>query len=419
MDNITHALAGGLLAAGAITVAKRRGLVTPDHFAKTATFVGVVTAELPDVDLLYAGPALGMGKLGYLLHHRGYTHTLVFALVAAIVVWLVMLALKCDTRARGVSRLLLALALVGAFSHLALDYTNNYGVHLFWPVLNGWYYGDAVFIVEPWLWIVSVPVLFSTYTSRAARITLGALLTIILTAALFTGFVERAVVIALFVGTGAVAAAIWKMPARVRAIAGIVAWVLVEGVFLTASSRARRAVESEAGTTLLDVALTPNVSNPLCYSGLVVDADSITVRVRAAIVAAFPRLRDAEACAEAGPSLRTSLAPMTSAGAPNTLVQTRNSVNVQWMESEFRAPVGELAQLARANCVERAALEFIRIPVWRVLPDSTIDLADARFGAARGSFAAVSAAPHPAKCPRFVPGWTPPRSDLLRLGAKP
>lgn len=419
MDNITHALAGGLLAAGAITVAKRRGLVLPDHFGKTVTLVTVVTAELPDVDLLYAGPALGMGKLGYLLHHRGYTHTVLFALVAAIAVWLVTLALKSDARARGISRLLLALALAGAFSHLALDYTNNYGLHPFWPVANAWYFGDAVFIVEPWLWIVSIPVLFSTYTSRVARITLGALLTIILTAAVFTGFVERTVVIALFVGTGAVIAAIWMMPARARVTAGIVAWVLVDAVFMSASSRARRAVELETGTTLLDVALTPNVSNPLCYSGLVVEADSTTMRVRSAIVAAFPLVRDAETCARAARSRLAAFAPETSVGAPNTLAQTQNSANMQWMDGEFRAPVGELAQLARANCVERAALEFIRIPVWRVLPDSTVDIADARFGGAGVGFAAVSAAPHPAKCPRFVPGWTPPRSDLLRLDAKP
>jgi inner membrane protein len=49
---------------------------------------------------------------------------------------------------------LLALAYVGVLSHVFLDYLNNYGVRLLMPFSGRWFYGDAVFIIDPWLWIV-------------------------------------------------------------------------------------------------------------------------------------------------------------------------------------------------------------------------------------------------------------------------
>lgn len=46
----------------------------------------------------------------------------------------------------------LALAYIGVYSHVALDYLNTYGVRLLSPLDWRWFYGDAVFIVDPWLW---------------------------------------------------------------------------------------------------------------------------------------------------------------------------------------------------------------------------------------------------------------------------
>src|ERR1700712_3851220 len=99
MDNVTHALAGCLLAAGTVTLVERRGVVLPRGFRTVASVVGILTAELPDADLVYAGSALGMGKLGYLLHHRGHTHTVLFAVSSALLVWLAVLAFRRELRA--------------------------------------------------------------------------------------------------------------------------------------------------------------------------------------------------------------------------------------------------------------------------------------------------------------------------------
>jgi inner membrane protein len=46
----------------------------------------------------------------------------------------------------------LALAYIGVYSHVALDYLNNYGVRLLSPLDWRWFYGDSLFIVDPWLW---------------------------------------------------------------------------------------------------------------------------------------------------------------------------------------------------------------------------------------------------------------------------
>jgi len=151
MDNLTHALAGLLVAESTLALAERRtGQPAGRTFRRATLVAAVAAAELPDIDLAYSGPVLGMGKLGYLLHHRGHTHTLLFALAGAFLIWGLALLFAKSLRGTRESRYLLGASLVGTtVAHLALDWTNNYGVHPFWPVDNGWYYGDAIFIIEP------------------------------------------------------------------------------------------------------------------------------------------------------------------------------------------------------------------------------------------------------------------------------
>src|SRR5215510_11922202 len=76
-DNLTHGLAGALLA--------QTGL--QQRYGPAATVALVVGAELPDLDSLFAlgGPVLSF------VHHRGMTHSLLggagLALVGALVLW--------------------------------------------------------------------------------------------------------------------------------------------------------------------------------------------------------------------------------------------------------------------------------------------------------------------------------------------
>ena len=114
---------------------------------------GVVAANAPDVDLLYTG--ITEAPLGYLLHHRGHSHTLPGLVALGLVIWAGLRLLPWGRAAmRGTERrwiLLIGAALLG---HLLMDTANGYGTHLFYPFSARWIYGDAVFVLEPWLWVI-------------------------------------------------------------------------------------------------------------------------------------------------------------------------------------------------------------------------------------------------------------------------
>ena len=50
-------------------------------------------------------------------------------------------------------RSLLLLSYVGVLSHVGLDLLNTYGTRLLMPFDGRWFYGDALFIIDPWLWL--------------------------------------------------------------------------------------------------------------------------------------------------------------------------------------------------------------------------------------------------------------------------
>src|SRR5262245_23918172 len=90
------------------------------------TCLGIVAANAPDVDLLYT--SITEQPLGYLLHHRGHSHTLPGLAALGLVIWSSLLLLP---RTRPAMRrpdprwiLLIAAALV---SHLLMDAANSYG----------------------------------------------------------------------------------------------------------------------------------------------------------------------------------------------------------------------------------------------------------------------------------------------------
>lgn len=411
MDNVTHALAGALIGAAAITLAERRGKrdeardgQTLSTGARTAlTVSAVVAAELPDADLLYAGPMLDMGKLGYLLHHRGHTHTVLFALAAAVLVWGAVLALRREMRTPQLTWTLLGAVTVGTLSHLLLDFTNSYGVHPFWPVVNRWFYGDAVFIVEPWFWIIAIPPLFLRATGNITRGVLGLLLALILAAAWYIDMVGRGTAIALTL----VAVVYWivmqRTTAQRRVWYAIGAWTAVELLFFAAAVSARGAVRNATGPSYRDAVLNPAVSNPLCWTALVVERDGATYRSSRAFVSSVPSLSSGAACA--------GTARGGGASAPRDSVRAGTSA-VQWAGS-WNAPLAELQSLVSSNCEIAAAMQFVRVPAWERAGD-TIRFYDQRYSdRAGGGFAAIETSARPVNCPRHVPGWTPPRADLL------
>jgi inner membrane protein len=55
---------------------------------------------------------------------------------------------------RVVPRELLLLSAVSILTHPTLDWMNSYGMRWLMPFSGRWYYGDSLFIIDPWLWLV-------------------------------------------------------------------------------------------------------------------------------------------------------------------------------------------------------------------------------------------------------------------------
>lgn len=148
MDNICHTLVGAALAESGL---KRR---TP-----LATATLVVGANLPDLD----AAAYAWGNLAALEFRRGWTHGVLAMAVLPVALALVMVVWDRLVRRRGgVNRLrdparfgpLLLLSVIGVLSHPLLDLLNTYGVRLLMPFDGTWFHGDALFIVDPWMWLI-------------------------------------------------------------------------------------------------------------------------------------------------------------------------------------------------------------------------------------------------------------------------
>ncbi len=167
----------------------------------------LIAANLPDVDIAVAA----WGDLAYLAHHRGITHSFLGLAVEAPLLAGAMLLWDRGFRRRRRTELaparfwrLTLVAIVGLGSHLLLDYTNSYGVKPWLPFDASWYYGDLVFIVDPWLWLALGGALF-VGSRRRRWITLSwtALFAVMALAVTATGFLARAT------PSGFVPAALW------------------------------------------------------------------------------------------------------------------------------------------------------------------------------------------------------------------
>ncbi len=164
MDPITHTLTGAALAQAGL---KRRTALG------TATLI--IGANLPDVDVLaYAWG--GETALGF---RRGLTHGLPALVVLPIVLVGVVLLWDRWVRRRSGGPAarpgpLLFLSAVAVTSHPLLDFLNVYGMRWLAPFRPTWFYGDTLFIIDPWLWaILTAAVWTGRRRASAARAALA------------------------------------------------------------------------------------------------------------------------------------------------------------------------------------------------------------------------------------------------------
>jgi inner membrane protein len=163
LDNICHTLVGAALAQTGLK--RRTGLAT-------ATLM--IGANFPDID----GISIPFGRATEF--RRGWTHGVLALVVLPFVLTAIMLAWHRYRRSIGqsvhrsigpvVPRELLLLSAVSILTHPTLDWMNSYGLRWLMPFNGRWFYGDSLFIIDPWLWLVlGLGVWLSRWYERRGR----------------------------------------------------------------------------------------------------------------------------------------------------------------------------------------------------------------------------------------------------------
>jgi inner membrane protein len=372
VDNLTHSLVG--------LASAKAGL---DRLSPYATIVCIVSANIADADFF----ALIFGDRWTLLeHHRGLTHSIpgtaaIGVLIPLIAMGIERVVAKRRRRPPGI-RLggLMIASLVAAATHPLLDWTNNYGLRPFLPWSARWFYGDLVFIVDPYIWLVFGAVMFLLTSNAKLKL---------------TGWAVLGLGITTFIGLAGWRSGSDGAPLRIAFIAwltGIVILASVRGFggrVLKDISRIRRPV---ALATLLLLA-TYWGALALAHRSALADALFFANNIaaskgeRVVRVVAMPTVASPfrwQSVAETDLAMYRFRVELRSAGYDGAITR-------------YEKPTGQAAQLVSVAEQERRAqvlLGFARFPLARVtvgdcVGQTLVQFADLRYtepGAPRGNF---------------------------------
>jgi membrane-bound metal-dependent hydrolase YbcI (DUF457 family) len=127
----------------------------------------LMAVNAPDIDVISAIGGAGT----YLQYHRWMTHALVMVPVVAM---LPVLAMRFLFRQRLPWLHAWVVSLVGVSSHVALDFTNPYGIRLLLPFSDAWPGLDITSVVDIWIWAVLVLAVSAPAISRLVSSEIGA-----------------------------------------------------------------------------------------------------------------------------------------------------------------------------------------------------------------------------------------------------
>lgn len=390
MDNVTHALVGAAIAECAVP----RGAAARTRLAMMSA--GVIAANAPDVDLLYTN--IIEEPLGYLLHHRGHSHTLPGLIVIGLVIWAVLRSVpRLRSALSGVERRSIVVIAAALASHVLMDTANGYGTHLLYPWSSGWIYGDAVFVLEPWCWALLGTAL-ALNAGRRGRIVLGLITLGLIGAVGAIGLLHRVMLAVMLATAGAAAVAVRSWDRRRRAAAALIAIAVIFVTMPVVSRAAKGSARALAGveeTEVVDVLADANPGVPWCWSVLVLHkADAArTLVARRATLSLVPRFWPAASCAS------SRLVGQAGDAASTEIVWHRR----------WEIDVDGLRALAAGNCRVRAWLQFGRVPY--VANGRIVDL---RFETpTRQNFTSMWIERTSAGCPGSLTTWKSPRADVL------
>jgi inner membrane protein len=385
MDNITHSIIGFGVGELVHRSLPREADDASQRVRHRLLLVSCALASnFPDLDLFLT--RLLPDPLGYLLHHRGHTHTALLALPQALLLgallWLCWPAARALLKSSRTARWGLAASIAIGFAlHMLMDYTNSYGVHPWYPFSGRWFFGDMVFIVEPLFWVAIGTPMALIMRWRFAR---------------WLGFAGLFAALMFFASRGYLGGP--SVAALLLALGVSIGFIAVQGA---ASQLGRRLIVSalhhaDSSSRVLDVAMTAYPSQPLCWSYITVESHEAagSYRLRRGVASVAP----------------TWLGPLS---CPAALVESQSGRALSPSVMQFETKEGSLAQLRalkNGNCQADAWLRFSRAP-W--LDMTKGELSDYRFALTpRGNFTTLHIVPAVA-CPEAVPGWGYPRQDLL------
>lgn len=288
MENLTHSLVG-------LTAAKA-GL---ERLSPGATAVCLLAANAPDSDIV----VLAFGdRWSFLQHHRGITHAIVGVIALALILPLIFYAVDSiwsrfrNQTPRVKLKGLLIASFIASATHPLLDWTNNYGIRFLLPWNPKWFYGDLVFIADPYLWLIlgGAAFLLSARTTSGKVIwaLVAATLTFLLVASpRSNGLPNLRFITLLWIVTLAALIVLFVKGARERwgskiAFVSFALVLVYWGMLAFAHSRAMtngaaraERIASQNGETVTRLAAMPTLANPLQWD-FVFQTDRATYRFR-------------------------------------------------------------------------------------------------------------------------------------------
>jgi inner membrane protein len=368
-------------------------------------------SNFPDLDLVLT-PLLP-SPLGYLLHHRGHTHTLLYALpqalLLALLIWMSWPAARALLKQSATARKGFFIALAAGFMlHMAMDFLNSYGIHPFHPFDSRWFYGDLVFILEPVFWMAFGMPLIMAMPGRALKLLFMALLAGVPVYFSFHGFLHWASLASLIVI--ATVTALLQRRAGTRGKGALLAsmaigagFVLVQqGTLLAVRATVAGALHSEGPDNMLvDAAMTAFPSNPLCWTFVTVESNEAAGKyiLRSGTASAAPGIMPVNACP---PGFASPGARLHGTGA--IALSSRQDGDLEL-----------LRKLKSENCHVEAWLRFARAPYvnGEVAYDARYETSQ------RGNFTTMELQQfRDQPCAASIPQWAFPRADMLSAPSK-
>lgn len=394
MDNITHTVIG-LVTGDGIHHATNRHEMQSVERRRLFLLASAMGNNIPDLDIFfkmfYAAP------VGNLLHHRGYTHTLLTILPQAVLILAFLFTLRGGLISKHFTKRdwIIAgfAAALGVATHIFADGWNSYGIHPFYPFDNSWHFGDTIFIIEPMIWaicgawiVIELPfawraVYFSTFSLVFGfGFSIDAI-----------SFTQVLFLIGLVSG---VTLLMGLVSSSKRASIGVLLLALLLGTFNYYSKRAHEYVKRAYGNDKVeDIALSPMPTNPFCWNALAASVENGEFVIRRANVSLWPERLPAVACRFSEKEIK----PVT---------RFVSDASVDWTR-EYRTPLG-LFTSYQSDCYFKDWMRFSRMPyIHNGLAR------DVRF-ANRGSRNFTDLILKPGReCVSDAPPWIPPRANLL------